>query len=148
MKEALEKLITLSHRKHFWCDGDNWYSCPKAPDGCSDDSQGSECNCGADKHNEEVAALAEQLRATFTTAPKIVALKGGGDWADASVVHVVLPEGVDLAAAHKEWQEWYRTEYLPVCADSPVYMDFGEYLLKRKGARWATQGELTVFDDY
>ena len=146
MNEALEKLIALAYRPHYNCEGDTWYGCPKSVDGCADDSQGSDCNCGADKHNEQVDALAKGLRSE--AAPKIHALKSGGDWNDASMAHVVLPEGVDIDEAHAEWRAWYATEYLPVRVDSPVYMDFGEFLHKRKGARWPTKEELTVFDEY
>lgn len=37
-------------REHLYVE-DCWYSCPKAPEGCCDDAQGDECNCGADEHN-------------------------------------------------------------------------------------------------
>ena len=67
MNETLEKLIALAYQLHYNCEGDTWYGCPKSVDGCADDSQGSECNCGADKHNEEVTALAEELRSTPIT---------------------------------------------------------------------------------
>lgn len=40
---------------------DNWYSCPKAPDGCANDAEGDECNCGADTHNALVDALIRLL---------------------------------------------------------------------------------------
>jgi hypothetical protein len=57
MKE-LEKLILelgeLAHRYHYHVDDDNWYSCPKAPDGCLNDAVGTDCNCGADEHNVKV----------------------------------------------------------------------------------------------
>lgn len=59
MKE-LEKIILelgeMAHQSHFWVD-DNWYSCPKAPDGCSNDATVTECNCGADEHNAKVDKL-------------------------------------------------------------------------------------------
>ena len=35
---------------HNYCE-DCWYSCPKAVDGCCDEREGTECNCGADEHN-------------------------------------------------------------------------------------------------
>ena len=54
-------LIATLKPKHFWCDGDNWYSCPKAPNGCADDSQGSECNCGADERTAEIAKILTEL---------------------------------------------------------------------------------------
>lgn len=43
-------------RGHYSCE-DNWFSCPKAPEGCSDDSKGEECNCGADERNQQVEEL-------------------------------------------------------------------------------------------
>lgn len=42
---------------------DCWYSCPKAEDGCCDDAQGDECNCGADTHNALVDELTWILQA-------------------------------------------------------------------------------------
>jgi hypothetical protein len=51
LREALE----ASRMPHYTCD-DKWYSCPKAPDGCLDRSEGSECNCGADAHNARIDA--------------------------------------------------------------------------------------------
>jgi len=57
----IQQLAQMAKREHKWVDEDNWYSCPKAPDGCSDDSQGDECNCGADVHNIKVAELLKQI---------------------------------------------------------------------------------------
>lgn len=45
---------------------DCWYSCPKAPEGCCDDGQGDECNCGADLHNALIDELLSVLDATET----------------------------------------------------------------------------------
>lgn len=43
---------------HYYCE-DTWYSCPLAEDGCSNDSAGHECDCGADRINGIIdAALA------------------------------------------------------------------------------------------
>lgn len=39
----------IINTSHYWNQDDNWYSCPKAPEGCSDESEGEECNCGTDK---------------------------------------------------------------------------------------------------
>ncbi len=52
----IQTLAKLAIRKHYYCD-DRWFSCPKAPEGCADDRQGNECNCGADEHNEKVLDL-------------------------------------------------------------------------------------------
>lgn len=36
---------------------DCWYSCPKSEDGCCNEAEGDECNCGADTHNARVDEL-------------------------------------------------------------------------------------------
>lgn len=59
--DLMQQLATLALRKHYYCE-DAWYSCPKHPDGCSDDSVGQDCNCGADEHNASVHALLEAAR--------------------------------------------------------------------------------------
>lgn len=64
MNPLIEELGKLAKRDHFWVDGDNWYSCPKAPEGCADDTKPKdECDCGADAHNAKVEALLSKLRA-------------------------------------------------------------------------------------
>lgn len=45
--DKLKKIITPLI-SHYYCE-DNWYSCPKAQDGCADESRGDECTCGQDK---------------------------------------------------------------------------------------------------
>jgi hypothetical protein len=54
-KEALSLLPKLE-RGHYYCD-DCWYSCPKAVDGCCDERQGDECDCGADDYNAILAKI-------------------------------------------------------------------------------------------
>jgi len=51
------ELATLAKREHYYCE-DSWYSCPKAEDKCANDSEGEDCNCGADIHNAKVEAIA------------------------------------------------------------------------------------------
>jgi len=46
--------------EHSYCE-DGWYSCPKSPEGCFDDRQGDECNCGRE---EKVKRIATALRTT------------------------------------------------------------------------------------
>lgn len=62
IEDLILKLGELAHRSHFWVDDDNWYSCPKAPDGCLNDAAGTECNCGADEHNAKVDEILKQLK--------------------------------------------------------------------------------------
>ena len=59
-KQLCVELAALAKREHCYCE-DSWYSCPKATDGCADDYQGSDCNCGADAHNAKVDALVAAL---------------------------------------------------------------------------------------
>lgn len=59
-KNSLERLGQLAKRRHYYCD-DNWYSCPKAEDGCSNSAEGPDCNCGAIKHNAEVDVVMARL---------------------------------------------------------------------------------------
>ncbi|KKU25461.1 MAG: hypothetical protein UX37_C0022G0025 [Microgenomates group bacterium GW2011_GWA2_46_16] len=56
----LMTLRSLAIRQHYYCE-DCWYSCPKALDGCCDDSQGDECNCGADEENKKIDELYENI---------------------------------------------------------------------------------------
>jgi hypothetical protein len=65
MIAEIKLLRKLAHREHYWVDADNWYSCPKAPDGCANDRAGTECNCGAEEHNAEVAKLIEVIMRSF-----------------------------------------------------------------------------------
>ena len=44
---------------HNYCE-DSWYSCPKAEDGCADDREGDECNCGADRWNKQIEPVLDQ----------------------------------------------------------------------------------------
>lgn len=57
----VRRLVELAHREHYNCEEDTWYGCPLSRDGCSNDAIPKVCNCGADKHNAEVDAIAAQL---------------------------------------------------------------------------------------
>ena len=52
----LEDMLRESKRGHYYCE-DPWYTCPKHPDGCANDNEGTDCNCGADEWNARVEAL-------------------------------------------------------------------------------------------
>jgi len=56
---AAENLKTMKIG-HRYCE-DSWYSCPKAEDGCSDERQGDNCNCGADSFNEKTDKIIHLL---------------------------------------------------------------------------------------
>lgn len=59
--EQLKKALESAKLQHYVNDDDNWYSCP-ASGLCSNDSAGTDCNCGADYVNSiiEAALLAAE----------------------------------------------------------------------------------------
>jgi len=60
LKLALEALNN-NRQTHYYCE-DTWYSCPKHEQGCANDSERDECNCGADEANIEIDAATTALR--------------------------------------------------------------------------------------
>jgi len=50
------------HVSHYYCDDDGWYNCPAHPDGCLNDEEGTECNCGADERNARLDAVITELK--------------------------------------------------------------------------------------
>jgi hypothetical protein len=52
---AADGLLRDSKRKHRYCE-DSWYSCPKSEDGCANENEGTDCNCGADEWNARIDA--------------------------------------------------------------------------------------------
>lgn len=83
--------------------------------------------------------------------PKIYALLSGSDWTDASVKHLVLPEGMDINAAKELYAQWYREVYvasnrsLPNSTAGVKFMDFEDFLIS-KGARPPNDDELELFE--
>ena len=74
---------------------------------------------------------------------KIYAICSGGDWADASVDHLVIPEGIDM-----EKEAWkcnkYRVEIF-YKDRSKKYYTFVNWLIEKCGARKTTEDELEEF---
>ena len=56
LRALVEELAQAGKRSHRECE-DSWYSCPKSPDGCSNESEGEDCNCGADDSNAKIDNL-------------------------------------------------------------------------------------------
>jgi len=81
---------------------------------------------------------------------KIIAIHGGGDWADASAEYIILPEGVDYHEEQKKWREWYDGKYCPSLKHGAERIEFIGTLdwLIKAGARLPTDDELTVKDDF
>jgi hypothetical protein len=38
--------------RHYYCD-DPWYTCPMNPEGCANEADGNECNCGAIEEHQK-----------------------------------------------------------------------------------------------
>ena len=66
LKLTLEALES-NKQKHNYCE-DTWYSCPKHEDGCANEAEGAECNCGADDINAQfdkaITSIKEALAQT------------------------------------------------------------------------------------
>ena len=59
--EAWQTLQGLAARGHLHVEEDPWLSCHMAA-GCVHPEAGSYCNCGAERHNAEVASVTVRLR--------------------------------------------------------------------------------------
>lgn len=65
MKKTVREIVEFlkqCKREHRYSDG--WYSCPKAVDQYGNkvyDTQGDECNCGADAFNRKIDEFIEKL---------------------------------------------------------------------------------------
>ena len=96
---------------------------------------------------DAVTAALLQVEARRPRA-KITAIYGGGDWADASVDHLVVPDDVSVDEQKKEWWNWYNTAYCPAVrsGENPKYVGLVEWLVKL-GARKPTEDELEESGD-
>jgi hypothetical protein len=63
---AQQALAALKNNKrvHYYCE-DTWYSCPKHEEGCANENEGDECNCGADEVNKVLDAAIADLEAAL-----------------------------------------------------------------------------------
>ena len=69
---------------------------------------------------------------------KQVAILGGGDWFDASVEHLSVPDDLNLADAKREFDEWRKTD---------DYISFPDWLRKFKGAEDSSVECYRVFEE-
>jgi uncharacterized low-complexity protein len=58
--QLLEQARELAYKEHDYVEEDGWYSCG-AHESCHNDAIKGECTCGADKHNQKVDEVFEQL---------------------------------------------------------------------------------------
>lgn len=72
----------------------------------------------------------------------------GGDWNDASVDHLAVPDDMDLAGMKALYDVWYRDEFAPAQkAGTPIdFVTFPQYL-QQQGARPTTDTEIEEFWD-
>ena len=63
LRMALDALES-NRRTHHYCE-DTWYSCPKHEDGCANDSESDECNCGVDKANAGIDQAITAIKKTL-----------------------------------------------------------------------------------
>ncbi len=85
---------------------------------------------------------------------KIYAIMGGGDWADASVSHVVMEQG-DVEQLTRDWKAYRQVRSDIICRNAvdgkahsvPVWINLEDWLLAHGGRR-PTKDELEeVWDD-
>lgn len=53
---VLEKALRELKQSHHMCD-DRWYSCPLSKEGCANEHEPKECNCGAGRINAKIDAV-------------------------------------------------------------------------------------------
>ena len=79
---------------------------------------------------------------------RLVAVESGGDWADASVIYLAVPNTVDLDKAKLAWRVWYNQHYVPeLRADNqPRFRNFPDFLVEEYGAE-LNPIEIEVYQD-
>ncbi|MDD5007268.1 MAG: hypothetical protein PHC68_02560 [Syntrophorhabdaceae bacterium] len=76
---------------------------------------------------------------------RIVAMMSGGDWADASVEHIVISSSVDLDKVKEEYEdELHEAKKHP----HYIYVSFIDWLKKKYDARDTTPEEVEEYWDY
>ena len=84
---------------------------------------------------------------------RIAAILGGGDWTDASVDHLVLPEGMDVDTEREQWRTWVHDVHSMQIHDGRKpeyivkYIGLCEWLISH-GAREASDTEVEVHSDF
>jgi len=80
---------------------------------------------------------------------RLAAFYGGGDWADASCKHLVLPPGVDVEAERDACRDYYLYQYLPKMGKPGAvpYLSFEQWLVDKCGSREPTAEELEEYWD-
>lgn len=62
LENIVNRLGELATRSHYTCE-DRWYSCQLSEEGSANEFKPEGfCDCGADKHNAEVASLLDEFK--------------------------------------------------------------------------------------
>jgi len=79
---------------------------------------------------------------------RIVALLSGGDWSDARIEHLVIPDDMSLESEEKSYRAWYEDEYRPMLLSQNRldYLSFSQWLIS-KGARKTTEEEVLEYQE-
>ena len=114
MKQALEALEN-NRQTHHYCE-DTWYSCPKHEEGCANDSEGDECNCGADKANIEIDAAIASLRQAIREHAMYEVQRLGQEIEQEPVATVTIETGADITMSwwHEPAMSWWHEPALPI----------------------------------
>ena len=114
LRLALEALEN-NRRTHHYCE-DTWYSCPRHQDGCANDSEGNECNCGADEANAGISQTITAIKAALEAKDEPVAWYHAEDFK----THFTTGPSEDLVKS-EYWQPLYTTPPQP--AQEPVALE-------------------------
>ena len=83
---------------------------------------------------------------------KICAICSGGDWADASVAHIVLPKEVNLEKERKRYNKWLtdvwykRKKWEEKYPGKEIrWYNFDSFLIELCNGRRATDDDLEIF---
>lgn len=76
---------------------------------------------------------------------KIYAICSGGDWADASVDHLILPDGVNIEEEARKCNEYLYKVWFNKEIKDKKYYNLTTWLIEKCGARRPTEDELEEF---
>jgi len=77
---------------------------------------------------------------------RLVAILGGGDWADALIYHLVIPDDMDLDEQKAAHGKWYHEEFVPKLGtlERSPFINLREWLIIH-GAREATENDVIEY---
>lgn len=89
---------------------------------------------------------------TKITEGVMVAVMGGGDWADASVDHLVALRPFSHRETTALWRKWYEGEYCPALHDKTLpnveFVNYPEWLVAEGYARLTSGDDIKELWDW